>query len=372
MASTRTARQAASPQRVTIAQVAALAKVAPATVSGVLNRRSDCYASQATRQRVTDAARQLGYRPNPMARALLGKSTATLGLVTPGFDVEMSARVFMSFESAARNAGNLVIAANHRNEPRLEDEVIRWLMDRYVDGIAVYPTEFGNHRELRRLVDDGFPVVTFDGAGRMPFVTPDVSVDCYAGGKLLGEHLLKLGRRRLCIANGRRTCHIVEQKMAGIEAAWAAAGLPAPVRMNLTLDEFHMRHWITDELEQMRLFLMQRGAEFDCLMAVGDIIAMAAMRMAGELGLQVPRDLAVVGYDGCGYSRQTTAPLTTVSHDSEVIGVRGFELLDNQLKAHASGSSPVAPVQVKVAPRLVPRVSCGAALKMERLAVGSA
>jgi len=340
--------------RPTIALVAAKAKVAPATVSGVLNERPDCYASEKTRQRVLDAANRLGYRPNPMARALLGKSTATLGLVVPGFDVDVTSQKFTGFETAARFKGNLTIACETRNEPDLEDQAIRWLLDRYVDGIAVYPTEHGKHTELRRLVKDGFPVVTFDGKGRVKFEIDDVSVNCYGGGRLLAEHLIECGRKNVVILNGRLSCYVVDQKIKGIKEVFAEQGLPEPRCTNLKLDTFSMRHWQTEELSHVADALNPLAGTFDAIVGAGDLLAATGMRVCSELGLKVPEDVAVAGYDGCAFSGQLVTPLTTVYHDSEDIGRIAFELLDRRMTA---GEQDLPLEQVTSEPQLIVRAS---------------
>jgi len=340
--------------RPTIAQVADAAGVATATVSGILNKRADCYASEATRQRVRDTADRLGYRPNPVARGLAGKSTMTLGMVGAGFDVEPTARMFSGFESTARQAGNLIITSPTHNDSDIEDQTIRWMLDRFVDGMLVLPTETGKHTELKRLIDRGFPVVTFTGVGRLPFETPDVSTDNFAGGRVLGEHMIRIGRTKALMINSAHTCYVNEQKMAGVDAAFRDAGLKLPRRMHLPLKEYATRHWVVEEFTHMRQIIEANRGKIDALISVGDLLAMSAIRICTEIGLRVPEDVAVAGYDDCAFSSESAIPLTSISHDMEKVGRTAFELLQNQLSAKAEDKRPG---QVKLPPTLRVRMS---------------
>lgn len=327
-----------------------------ATVSGVLNNRADCYVAESTRQRVLETARKLRYRPSVAARALMGKRTGTLGMAVPGFDVEMSVRKFVGFEAAARRQQQMTITACTGEHSATEDQALDWLIDRYVDGIAVYPTPQGNHDELRRLVEEGFPLVTFDGTLELDFTCDDVSVDSYAGGRLQAQHLLEIGRRRILVVNGLPLARLTAEKIRGVDAVLTEAGLPPAQRTNLSLTTFGSNHWDTHELEQLAQFFRQRAGDFDAIAAVGDMLAMTAIRILVEQGWRVPEDIAVIGYDGLTLSGQNAIPLTTVCHPSEQIGEKAFKLLGRRLEAREAGEQ-VEPQRIEVPPELIPRTS---------------
>jgi LacI family transcriptional regulator len=344
------------PERATIGDVAALAGVSRPTVSAILNERSYCYASAQTRQRVTDAAAQLGYRASPMARAMMGKATATVGLVTGGFDVEMSAIKFAAFEAAGREHGKMTIAAFAPGGSEKEDEAIRWLMDRYVDGLVVYPTEHGPHAELCRLANSGFPVVTFDGAGRIDTAMDDVTGDYLAGGRLIIEHMLAMGRRKIGLIHALPGCFVNNNKIRGMELALKEAGLSFALRAELLMPVQTREHWKTDEFAQIRGVLSQNARKIDAVVCVGDAIAMATMQHAVALGMRVPDDLAVSGYDGSAMSGHALIPLTTVLHPSDEIGKQAFALLNERLSGERKARRPKS---VLSAPILLARASTG-------------
>src|SRR5689334_20329941 len=120
-------------KRPTIADVAKAAGVTKATVSMILNDRPECFASEATRARVYDMVKKLGYRPSAVARALNGKPTLTIGLIVTGLDVEVTSRRVVGFEMSARHGGLPTMITCTENNSEKEDQAIQWLMDRQVD-----------------------------------------------------------------------------------------------------------------------------------------------------------------------------------------------------------------------------------------------
>ena len=319
--------------RVTLAQVAAKSGVAVSTVSHILNGRESCYASKETRDRVAKSARELGYRPNLAARALRGGATYTLGIVTTALDVEVCALKCMKFEQMARDNGYLAIMSFNPNNPETEDRLIMWLRDRSVDGIAVCPSETGDHEELKTLAREGFPVVTFDGAGILDFDIDDVSVDYRHGGKLQAEHLLEIDRRKACIANSAFSCFVVDERIESFSETMVDAGCDEPVRMNLKSEPNLPSSQLGVAMyEQLQSFLKQNRGKFDCLMASGDQYALSAIRAAFSLGIRVPEELAIVSFDGTVGALNTPIQLSSVQHPCKEVGEAAFGLLSERMQ----------------------------------------
>jgi DNA-binding LacI/PurR family transcriptional regulator len=353
--------------RTTLIQVAAAAGVAPATVSGILNHRADCYAAEATRERVLAVARQLGYRASPTALALQGKSTRTLGLVVPGIDIPLP--MFSVFELTARQHGFTTLLVCTEDQADLEDHAIRGLVDRYVDGIAVLPSETGPHTELHRLAAEGFPIVTWDGAGRLEFAVDDVSIDQFHGGYLQARHLVEIGRRSVCVLNTEPMRYVNTLKVAGLEHGLAEAGCKAPTRMNLSMPLHTRQHWEIGEFVQIRDFLRAHRGEFNGLAAIGDLYGVAAIRSALELGLRVPEDLAVIGFNDIPLASQFVPPLSTIYDPMEQMGETAFQLLRERLTG-ARGDDKLR--QVKIKPELrVRRSTAGNRVTDFRAPVGT-
>lgn len=339
--------------RPTIRQVAADANVSIATVSGVLGQRSDCRVSEPTRRRVLASVDRLGYRPSMMAHALHGMSTMTVGLVS-AFDIALWVRSVSGFENAARDKGYLVLTASTHDDPDLEDRVIGEMLDRHVDALAVYPSETGPHKALRKLAAKGFPVVTFDSGGRLDFDVDDVSIDQFEGGRLQAQHLIDAGCKRVCLVNPAVPCHVNKLKAAGLEAGLRDAGLTLAGCMDL------QRPWDRAAgpgptiIDEMRDHLSANNGRYDALAAVGDILALEAIHAARSLGLRVPEDLSVIGFNDHSMSALMSPPLTTIYDPSEELGAAAFSSL---LEVLSASGMPRQPRQRKITPSLRVRQS---------------
>lgn len=320
-------------RRVTLAEVAALAAVSQATASQVLNNRENCWASEATRKRVFDAADKLGYRPNIAARGLRHGQTRVMGLVTTGLFIGVRRSRINGFEDAAAAAGYGVMVNLHMNSPEEEDEYIRRQIDRQVDGLAIYPSETGTHKELRRLAAQGFPVVTFDGAGRLDFPCDDVSPDYEQAGQLQAEHILKLGRRRICIASTQPSAWINRIRDAAVERTMREAGAEAPVYLQVPYSAAEELPPVEAIEEPVREFVIRHAGRFDAVVAF-DSIAVTVIRILLEQGVRVPDDVAVISAGNTILSSFSILPLTGVDIRNEQIGRQAFGLMMERRGEH--------------------------------------
>jgi DNA-binding LacI/PurR family transcriptional regulator len=224
------------------------------------------------------------------------------------------------------------------NDADAEDRIIRRLLDSGVDGLAIYPVDVGPHTELRRLVQSGFPVVTFEGANVLDFASDDVSVDCAEVGRQQARHLLALGRRRLCLANMRSLPSLVrvaDIREAAVRDELRRAGAPPPLEMRLPLA-------ITGELPEaaaladaMRPFLLEHLGEFDGIIG-GDPQGVIAVRLLRALGRRVPAEVAVIG-GGLTLAQYCEVPLTSVNAANSLAGARAFELLMDRITGRYQG-----------------------------------
>ncbi len=311
--------------RVTIAQVARASGVATSTASHILNQRPDFSAAQATRDRVHAAAAALGYRPNLAARVLRGARTNTIGLITPTLMYEVTAARCVAFEGMARARGYLTMITVTPEDPEAQDRLILALKDRQVDGIAMYPTKFGAHKELRGLIKSGFPVVTF-GADEAGLEADDVSLDYRQGGELQAEHLMGLGRKRVWFISRTeegKLFRTVQLRQEGLRERLSKAGGAMREHYWPLMPDLSHATMLQYDRETVE-FLRARHAEIDAVVASNDDIAMSVLLAARELGLRVPEDLAVVGYDDTRVGR---ASLTSIAHDGDEAACVAFEFL---------------------------------------------
>lgn len=339
MTESRPGENGARKKRVTLADVAGKARVSLATVSQILNNRPTCWASAETRKRVMDAVSELGYRPNLSARALRSGETLTIGMVTTALGIGNARNRFAGVEEAAEKEGYSVMLCFHPNRPDTEDLRIRSFLDRGVDGLLVYPSEAGPHPELQKLVEDGFPLVTFDGAALLDFACDDICPDYAAVGRLQVQHLLESGRRRLCLINTRPNAKINALREAGALEAAAEAGLPPPLVLTLNQPGTKESPDLGELENEIAAFLRAHQGQFDGLLSY-DSLSAVALRALLRLGLRVPDDVAVMGAGNSIIGEYNSLPISTISTQDDRQGAAAFSLLLDRMKGRLGGPTP--------------------------------
>lgn len=317
--------------RPTLAQVAKASRSSVSTVSAVLNNRSDCWASKETRERIHEAARKLGYRANLAARTLRGGRTQTIGLITGALNVEANAKKVQAFEEEARRHNYVTMIGFSPNDEALEDKLLQNLADRHVDGIAVYPVETGDHKAFLELQGAGLPLVTMDAEGRSKLDCDDITTDYHAGGMLQGQFLIGKGRRRIAQITSSPNCYNTRELRRGMADIVRKTAGCTMLAWDVPCDP-HMGSFLAEESYQFIRKLMEKNkGKFDAV-ACPDILACGAVRAALELGLRVPQDVSVIGFDDAPIAMCNTVPLTTVAQPTREIGARLFHLLRERIE----------------------------------------
>lgn len=332
-------------ERITLADVSKKAGVGIPTVSKVLNDRPNCWASEETRRRIRDAALELGYRPNLSARALRSGHSHVIGLVSPGFAASDVHSRPSGLTEAAAQADYTLTLSSHPNNSEAEDLAIQRLLDCAVAGLAIYPVDTGPHLALRALVARGFPVITFEGATLLDFACDDISVDFKAVGRLQAQHLLKLGRRRICIAKALPEAPINAIRDEGILEELASAGAPAPIFMTVHRP-IDREIAVPDVIDAgIRDFMLKHAGAFDAV-ASYDSIASLVVRVLLERGLRIPDDVAVIGAGDTMMASYGAVPLTSVCTQDDWAGAKAFELLLDRI----TGKPPARPFRRLTSP----------------------
>jgi DNA-binding LacI/PurR family transcriptional regulator len=309
----------------TISGVARHAGVGVATVSRVLNGSPSV--RDETRQRVLDAIAELGYAPNPAARALSTGRTLSVGVVAPFFTRPSVMERLRGISHVLAGAGYRLVLFDVER-PGQDSESFRTLPGG-LDGllsISLCPPE----ADLARFEAAGMPVVLVDHPhDRLPAVHTDDA----AGGRMATEHLLSLGHRRIAFIGDFEhnyhgfTSSAVRRK--GYEQAHAAAGLE--VIPELVRRASHGR----DPSAVLTRELLELDEPPTAIFAASDTQAMGVLEAAEGLGVYVPGELSVVGYDDIEVARY--AGPTTVAQPLEESGMHGAELLLAALSGAADG-----------------------------------
>lgn len=299
-------------KRVTRGDVAERAGTSPAVVSYVLNDGPRPVA-EATRQRVLDAVRELGYRPNSIARSLRTRRTMTLGLIVPDTSNPFFGEASRAIEEAAYRLGYMVVLGNAVESVERQRSYIRAFADQQVDGLVILP-QYGTRDWVEEIQAAGVPCVVLDRPD--PASTfPAIGVENAGGVHLAVQHLVQQhGRRRIACIAGPEDAGPMDERVEGWRRGTAAAGLEA--------DEALLRRGGFHRADVVGLVddLVRSGTQFDAVVAASDEQAFGVLRALYDHGLRVPQTVAVVGFDGVSVGRSMIPSLTTLARPFEEIG----------------------------------------------------
>lgn len=301
--------------RVTIRDVAAQAGVSVATVSKVLNQRYGVAAE--TLARVQQVIKELGYEASLVAQSLRNHRTNVIGILVA--DIEpFSTELLKGAADALRGTGfELVVysAGGRTGDPQgWEHRYLTRLSGTLVDGALLVTPAVDLEGQ------PGTPVVAVDPhTGRSPL--PTVDSDNLHGGQVATEHLISLGHRRIALLTGREDLKSAQQRETGYRRALAGAGVPVDESLIRRGDYDH------DIAAESARELLSGPDRPTAVFAANDITAIATIETAAELGLRVPEDLSVVGFDNIPESALCTPPLTTVQQPIREMGRRAITLL---------------------------------------------
>ncbi len=338
----------------TIKEIAQVAGVSYATVSLAL--RGHPRISDKRKKQIRKIAEQLDYRPNLLVRGLVGGDTYTVGIITTSLDVEALANKITSFEDSARKKGYLSIIAFNPNDPTIEDRLIDELLQRGVDGFVIYPTEYGEHRKLKELVDKNFPIVTFNGNGRLEFKTHDVSLDYYEGGRLQIKHLAEIGRKRIGYVLPVFTCYTIEQRVLGAESAARDIGVDFHL-IRIDTGSSGQRAQTEQAYVKVKEYFRENVSRFDAIACQNDLFALSVIRALHKLGVKVPDDIAVIGFDNVSASEFSIIPISTIHQHADVLGRIAFEILEKLLRSKNTKNLPNDFIRITLKPELIVRTS---------------
>lgn len=334
------------PRYPTMEDVARRAGVSKMTVSRVI--RGIPFVSAETRERVLRAIEELEYYPNSTARALANDVTTNVALLVghpPRFDDFFNYVAKGAELELARRGYSLILAMQQLEEGDLP-MVVR---QRKVDGLLLGGPEI-RQSLIESLLANALPCVLLANRVSHPPV-PSVCADDFGGSLAAVQHLISLGHERIAFVGTRRTFYHVRERFRGYVTALESAGLR--VRPEWCIEVAYSQ----EEGRRASLELLGQSDRPSAVFYSGDLLALGGMEAARELGMSVPGDVAMVGFDDIRSAALLDPPLTTVRVDKEEMGRVAVELLFETI------SRPDAePRQVTIPTELIIRKSCGAAV----------
>ncbi|OLS41056.1 LacI family DNA-binding transcriptional regulator [Bacillus sp. MRMR6] len=309
-------------KRVTISDVAQLANISKSTVSQFLNNRFD-YMAEDTKKRIEAAIKELGYRPNIVARSLKQKSTSTIGVIVANILHAFSTQVIRAIEDICHLNDIHIIVCNADDDPIKEKRYIDMLRAKQLDGIIIFPT--GENIELyREMVEEKYPIVFVDRL--VPDVQiPSVMLDNERAAELAVQHLIGQGYERIgVITNVIRN---VMPRMERIE------GYKKTLQRNgIAVNEGFIKSLAVDHIQEGLEQMLQLDPPIQAVLAGNDLTMMEILKYAKKHDVKIPADLAVVGIDDLSFASFYEPALTVVAQPAGEIGKKAAELLLSRIQ----------------------------------------
>jgi LacI family transcriptional regulator len=340
---------ATSPnERVSITQVAQEANVSIQTVSRVINKLPGV--SIKTRERVLTVIDELGYYPSRAAKAMRG-SSRTLGIVGYGLEFYGPSRTLVGAQREASNQGYGVVLELVQDPRNLDvRSIFETMLSNHVDGIiwGIPDIDHNIEQVIRQLDRINVPVVFTDTASSAHNLT--ICSDNYLGGKLATSHLAALGHTTIGLITGPLSYYSARERKLAWQDALADQGQTAYDTLVIEGD------WNAQSGAEALTVLLQRHPNMTAIFASNDQMALGVLHAAEAMGLTVPEDLAVVGYDDIPEAAFFHPPLSSVKQNIVQLGSRAVIQIIEAIESLAFEGAYVPQANV-IIPELIIRAS---------------
>jgi LacI family transcriptional regulator len=303
-----------------VAKLRDIAASAGVTIATASRSLSGAYGvNPATRERVLEVAARLHYRPNRFARGLVTGRSQIIGLVISDIRNPFFADVARGAEDAAFAAGSDVVLCNSDLNSERQKRYIHSLMEKNVDGIIMNSITALDRTEQKRLAESGVPVVLLNSHEKnSPFST--VLADNVRGGRLAAEYLWKLGHRRFAHLSGPGRHGNLSRRAQGFLQFLQKPGRKA------TVSVWHGGHTFDGGYNVARKLFSDRG-DVTAIFAANDAMAFGVLKAAIELGVRIPQDVSLVGFDDVELASIAHPPLTTIYQAKYELGEAAVNIL---------------------------------------------
>lgn len=325
-----------------ITDVAKAAGVSVTTVSHVLSSRRPV--AEATREKVLRVIEELNYRPNEVARSMRVRRTSTVGLVVPNISHPFYTAAARGLEDALRPEGYHCIVTSTDADRQVERDAIRQLLSR-VDGFVISGAD-KRTEDIRPILDATLPLVMLGADIPGPGFDVVTNAD-FESGSLAAQHMLDRGHNRIAFITAEDDFAAGARRVEGYRSALDRAGITAEA--NLVVRAAASLEGGAKAMAN----LAKLASAPDAVICVSDVMAIGAMYAARDMGLRIPDDVAVMGFDDTEAAALVAPPLTTMATASREHGATAGELILRRIKAEAD----VEPQRVVFPAKLIPRES---------------
>jgi DNA-binding LacI/PurR family transcriptional regulator len=328
---------------VTIKEVAKKANVSIATVSAVINKNK--FVSDDLITRVDEAIKDLGYRPNKVARSLKKKETNIIGVVVTEITNPFYPLMFKGVEDVAIDSGYSVMLCTTGDDPKKENFLLQSMIDQGVDGVILATVDDEKSESITLLNQLNIPYVLINRSP-MNYEGTMVRINSCKVGEMAAEYLLESGHHDICFIGGDRLNSWEREK--GFTDVLSVNGIQMDDRRLI-----RSGYSIEEAYKDVRTFI-QKGDLPTAMFAASDVMAFGAIKAILDSGLKVPEDISVIGSDNISFSEDFLIPLTTIEAQTYDVGRLGSEMMVEKLKNKDKASNN----QLLLEPKMIERKSC--------------
>lgn len=320
----------------TIKDIAKIANVSIATVSRVLNNEGGY--NEATKKKILEIAKEIGYRKNEMARSLVKNTSNTIGVILPRAVTMFYGDIISGIEDIANERGFSVILTQSGIKSHRMTEALNLMAERRVDGLIIVSIDLSSEH-ISQLNALGTPTILLStkSSSSIPYIKVDDFDASYAAVK----YLLDKGHRNI--------------GLAGADSSDTISGIPRIEGYKKALIDFGItpqNNWIKfgnfsyeSGIEAMKEF-MKESTELTAIFCVSDDVALGVMSVAFANNLTIPENLSVIGYDNSRVSRMSIPPLTSVSQPFYEMGKSGCERVIDAIKTDEEIQTEIVPYEI--------------------------
>ena len=340
----------ADKNNITIYDIAKKAGVSRQTVSRVLNNRQDVSAE--TRKRVQEIMEELSYHPSAVARSLSRQKSYIFGVVTAGLKYIGPSRTLSGITSKAEELGyGLLLKELSSFSANNVHPLLGWFQSHQVDGIIWAVPEIGDNRNwLQSLLPEiNIPIIFLTMEMRKEISI--VSIDNYFGARKATEHLIDLGKKNIGHITGPLDWWEARQRKQGWEISLSEAGFDISDRMCAE------GNWSSKSGKTAFIELIEKFPEMDGVFVGNDQMALSVLQTAFEQDKRIPKDLAVIGFDGIPESEFYCPSLSTVNQNQNELGCMAVEELVRLVEKKLTAEDVIEPKYITIRPELIIRQS---------------
>ncbi len=312
-------------ENVTIKDIALKTGFSKSTVSRVL-----CYdehVSPETREKILACAKSLNFQPNYFAKGLKTRQSKTIAFLVPNIEIMIYPAIIQAITAECRKRGYTILLCDVQEDKEIAKEYVRKLKSRNVDGF-IFSTALndGNENtEIREAVEAGIPCVNLlrtDGSS-----APSVILDNRKGSEMGVEYLIEKGKRKIAYLQGQEYLKLYEDRLQGYIETLEKHGIA--VRQDLIWHGYDGSDRIATKIVPERI---RSGIEIDALFCASDNLAVDAIHALREMGIRIPEDISVVGYDNVPISELFIPRLTSISQPFKEMGKRAVDILIDMIE----------------------------------------